>query len=110
EYSDDEKNTESLTTLQVHVGGGSQKMGTATGIHWHMNVANEIEYITTDDKRQVIPYVRMKDQNGNVSEYVAEGAPPEQPARGERRRMDCMYCHNRPSHPMAATAERAVDE
>ena len=24
--------------------------------------------------------------------------------------MDCMDCHNRPSHPMAASAERAVDE
>ena len=110
EYGDDEKNTESLTTLKVHVGGGSQKMGIATGIHWHMNVANEIEYITTDDKRQVIPYVRVKDQQGNVREYFAEGVTPEQLTNGERRRMDCMDCHNRPSHPMAATAERAVDE
>jgi hypothetical protein len=110
EYGDDEKNTESVTTLQVHVGGGSQRLGTATGIHWHMNVANEIDYITTDPKRQVIPYVRMKDRDGNVREYFAEGVTPETLAKGERRRMDCMDCHNRPSHPMAATAERAVDE
>ena len=55
EYGDDEKNTESVTTLQMHVGGGSERLGHATGIHWHMNVANEIEYIATDDKRQVIP-------------------------------------------------------
>ena len=52
----------------------------------------------------------MKDQQGNVREYFAEGVTPEQLAKGERRRMDCMDCHNRPSHPMAATAERAVDE
>jgi hypothetical protein len=110
EYGDDEKNTESVTTLQVHVGGGSEKMGTATGIHWHMNVANEVEYITTDERRQVIPYVRVKDRQGNVREYFAEGVTPDQLARGERRRMDCMDCHNRPSHPMAATAERAVDD
>jgi len=110
EFSNDEQSSESVTTLHVHVGGGSERTGTATGIHWHMNVANEIEYITTDDKRQVIPYVRLKDQLGNVREYVAEGVTPEELARGERRRMDCMDCHNRPSHPMAATAERAVDE
>jgi hypothetical protein len=110
EYADDEKNTETLTTLQVHVGGGSAKLGIATGIHWHMNVANRIDYITTDDKRQVIPYVRVEDRNGNVREYFAEGVTPEQLATGERRRMDCMDCHNRPSHPMAATAERAIDE
>ena len=109
EYADDEPNTESVTTLDVHVGGGSERLGVATGIHWHMNVANEVEYITTDDKRQVIPYVRLKDRNGNVREYFAEGVTPDQLAKGERRRMDCMDCHNRPSHPMAATPEKAVN-
>ena len=110
EYADDEKNTESVTTLQVHVGGGSERLGIAQGIHWHMNVANEVEYISTDDKRQVIPWVRVKDRNGNVREYTAADVTPEQLAKGERRRMDCMDCHNRPSHPMAATPERAVNE
>ena len=86
EYADDEKNTESVTTLRVHVGGGSERLGIATGIHWHMNLANEIEYIATDDKRQVIPYVRVKDRTGTVREYVAEGVTPEQLAKGERRR------------------------
>jgi hypothetical protein len=109
EYADDEKNSESVTTLQVHVGGGSERLGIATGIHWHMNVASEVEYITTDEKRQVIPYVRVKDRLGNVREYFAEGVTPAQLAGGERRRMDCMDCHNRPSHPIAATAERAID-
>ncbi len=109
EYAEDEANTESGTTLDVHVGGGSERLGIATGIHWHMNVANEIEYIATDDKRQVIPYVRLKDRFGNVREYTAEGVTPDQLAKGERRRMDCMDCHNRPSHPMAPTAEKAVN-
>jgi len=109
EYAEDEKNTESVTTLQVHVGGGSERLGIAQGIHWHMNVANEVEYIATDEKRQVIPWVRVKDRFGNVREYTAEGAKPEDLAKGERRRMDCMDCHNRPSHPMAATPERAVN-
>jgi hypothetical protein len=75
-----------------------------------MNVANEVDYIATDDKRQVIPWVRVKDRFGNVTEYIAEGGTPDQLARGERRQMDCMDCHNRPSHPMAATPERAVNE
>jgi NapC/NirT cytochrome c family protein len=110
EYAEDEKNTESVTTLQVHVGGGSERLGIAQGIHWHMNVANDVEYIATDDKRQVIPWVRVKDRFGNVREYTAEGAKPEDLAKGERRRMDCMDCHNRPSHPMAPTPERAVNE
>jgi hypothetical protein len=75
-----------------------------------MNVANEVEYIATDDKRNVIPWVRVKDRNGVVREFTAEGVTPDQLAKGERRRMDCMDCHNRPSHAIAATPERAVNE
>jgi NapC/NirT cytochrome c family, N-terminal region len=109
EYASDEKNTESVTTLEVHVGGGSERLGIAQGIHWHMNLANVVEYIATDDKRQVIPYVWLKDRSGTVREYVTEGVTPDQLAKGERRRMDCMDCHNRPSHAMAPTPEKAVD-
>jgi hypothetical protein len=110
EFSDDERNTESVTTLRVHVGGGSDRLGIATGIHWHMNVANEIEYVATDRANQTIPYVRLKDRSGRVREYVVEGFTADELATGERRRMDCMDCHNRPSHVIAPTAERAVNE
>jgi NapC/NirT cytochrome c family protein len=109
EYAEDEANTESVTTLQVHVGGGSERLGIATGIHWHMNVANDVEYIATDSKRQTIPWVRIKDRFGSVREYVVDGVTPDQLAKGERRRMDCMDCHNRPSHAIAMTAERALN-
>ena len=110
EYADDEKNTESVTTLRVHVGGGDGRRGLATGIHWHLNVANAIEFVATDQERQQIPYVRMTDRDGAVREYLAEGATPAVIATGARHRRDCTDCHNRPSHAIAATAERAVNE
>jgi hypothetical protein len=109
EYGDDEKNTESVTMLQMHVGGTGRALGAAPEIHWHADEANEVDYISTDETRQVIPYVRVKDRTGVVREYVADGVTPEQLASGQRRRMDCMDCHNRPSHQMAPTAERAVN-
>ncbi len=108
-YADDEANTESVQALRIHVGGGTAQMGIATGIHWHMSVANEIEYIATDEKRQTIGYVRMRDAQGNVKEFYAEGVTEAELQQGQRRRMDCMDCHNRPSHPFDATPERAVD-
>jgi hypothetical protein len=74
-----------------------------------MNVANEIEYVATDEKRETIPYVRLKDAKGNVHEYRVEGVTDEQLAKGERRQMDCLDCHNRPTHMFSATPERAVD-
>src|SRR6202022_707591 len=59
EYADDEKNTESVTTLELHVGGGSER-SVAKGIHWHMNLANAIEYVSTADQGQVAPAVRAR--------------------------------------------------
>ena len=109
DYGDDEKNTDTAIELAVHVGGGSDRLGIATGIHWHMNVANEVTYIATDDKRQVIPWVRVKDHAGNVREYSVDGVTADDLAKGEQRRMDCVDCHNRPSHAFAATAERAIN-
>ena len=109
EYGEDAANTESTTTLIVHVGGGSHRLGRADGIHWHMNLENEIEYVATDASRGEIPYVRLRDRNGAVTEYAVAGATAESVANGERRRMDCMDCHNRPAHTFVATPQRAVD-
>ncbi len=99
EYASDETNTEIATTLQMRV--GSPESG---GIHRH--VALDIEYVATGP--ETIPYVRVRDPNGD-REYVAEGVSAEQIAAGTRRRMDCLDCHNRPAHTFFFTPERAVD-
>src|SRR5262245_16131290 len=109
EYADDETSSETVTTLQLHVGGGSKAMGTGSGIHWHMNIDNRIEFIATGPPRQTIPWVKRTDRAGNVREYSVDGVTPEQLAAGERRVMDCMDCHNRPAHTFESSAERAID-
>ncbi|TAK17118.1 MAG: cytochrome C [Acidobacteria bacterium] len=109
EYGDDEKNTVNETVMEMRIGGGQSVNKPVTGIHWHTSASTEIEYITTDAKRQVIPWVRLKDRDGNVREYVAEGVTQADLAKGELRRMDCVDCHNRPGHPFASSAEKAVD-
>jgi hypothetical protein len=35
---------------------------------------------------------------------------PDKLGAGERRTMDCVDCHNRPTHPFAPSPERAVDD
>ena len=98
EYGNDEKNTESVTRLMVHVGGGSARLGFGTGIHWHMNGANQIEYVTTDEQRQVIPYVRLKDQQGNVREFRTAGVTDAAARRG-RAPDDGLHGLPQPSQP-----------
>ena len=74
-YAYDEKNTLRQTRMLINVGGGSPTTGGVAGIHWHMNIANKIEYVSTDDQRQVIPWVRIQGQAGNVTEYYDRTRP-----------------------------------
>ena len=99
-YGNDEKNTLHQTRMLLNVGGGSTAAGQVTGIHWHMNIANEVTYINTDEQRQVIPWVSIKDGKGNVTEYYDRNNPlPEDKiATASKRKMDCVDCHNRPAH------------
>jgi hypothetical protein len=96
-YADDEQSTESTSSFTVHLGA----------IHWHARPDVVVEYVATDASRQTIPYVRVTDAQGKISEYFAEGLTS-RPA-GELRRMDCIDCHNRPAHTFSASADRAVD-
>jgi nitrate/TMAO reductase-like tetraheme cytochrome c subunit len=110
-YANDEKNSPRQIRMLLKTGGGDPSTGSPAGIHWHMNIANEITYIATDEKRQVIPYIRAKDMQGRITEYIAKDSPPskEQIEKLPRRRMDCVDCHNRPTH-IYVPPDRAVDE
>lgn len=98
-FSEDEKNTRREIDLLIKTGGGGQH-GLNQGIHWHMNIANKVYYVAADERRQVIPWVKTEGANGEVVEYASTDKPlsPEQLKRAEVRKMDCMDCHNRPSH------------
>jgi hypothetical protein len=99
-YAYDEKNTHRQTRMLLNVGGGSPITGQVAGIHWHMNIANTIDYISTDRQRQAIPWVRIRDRNGNIVEYHDRNRrlTQQQIDSAEKRRMDCVDCHNRPAH------------
>jgi hypothetical protein len=109
EYADDEANTETKTTVRLHVGGPVSGTGSGTGIHWHMNRANLVEYVALDQKREKIPYVRVTTPDGTVREYFGEGVVPAEIEGKPRRTMNCLDCHTRPAHSFGTSPERAVD-
>ena len=96
-YLPDQSNSLYSVRLLLKVGGGDPTHGPVGGIHWHMNVANKIEYIATDEARQKIPWVRMTDPQGVVTEYRTKEFTNDV-SQMPMRRMDCMDCHNRPAH------------
>jgi nitrate/TMAO reductase-like tetraheme cytochrome c subunit len=108
-YSDDEAATEQVTTLVMKVGGGGFEAGGPHGVHWHASPYTRIEYVATDPKREVIPWIAVTDLRG-TREFTAEQITASEVAAGERRVMDCTDCHNRVGHAIAPSADRAVDE
>ena len=99
-FGHDENNSVRQVTSLLRTGGGSPTTGITAGIHWHMNIANEIFYGAADPKRQKIPWVRIKDRQGRVTNYFDQSVSlsPGDMKKLEVRKMDCMDCHNRPSH------------
>ena len=98
-YADDEASTEQKSVLLMRVGG---KQGSVSrGIHWHVDPGVRIRYLS-DAKRETIYEVEMTGPKGEAHRYKGEGTAP---AGTAWRTMDCVDCHNRPSHTFRMPAE-----
>ncbi|MBZ5495503.1 MAG: NapC/NirT family cytochrome c [Acidobacteriia bacterium] len=115
-FGDDEKNTPATTVLLMKIGGRTWER--SVGIHGrHLSdpaTANRVRYWATDRARQVIPRISYTEDDGTVVEFNAGDtkASPEELARPPRI-MDCVDCHNRPTHtflPAADAVDRAMSE
>ncbi|NUM54781.1 MAG: NapC/NirT family cytochrome c [Candidatus Hydrogenedentes bacterium] len=96
-FSEDEANTPNYTVLLMHIGGG----GSEHGIHsWHIDPRRETTYTALDPQRQEIASIRVKEPDGSITEFFKDGKEPapEDLAKAEVRTMDCIDCHNRPTH------------
>ena len=110
-FASDEKNTLRQVRMIIKTGGGDPATGAPEGIHWHMNIGNKIDYVASDEKRQVIPYIHVEDLQGRVTEYYAKDSTltKDQIAKASRHHMDCVDCHNRPTH-IYVPPDQSVDQ
>jgi hypothetical protein len=107
----DPANTYWPINMLVKVGGGNPATAQTRGIHWHMNPQIKVEYRARDRRRQDIPWVRLT--NGLTGETtlfqdVTNPLSPKDLRSGKPRIMDCIDCHNRPSHDLHSP-DYAVD-
>jgi hypothetical protein len=108
----DSLNTEWNIHLKMKIGPQHSALGLSEGIHWHINPNIKIEYIPKRDNRQVIPWVKYTNlKTGEEKIYIDEdnALDEEKMAEAEVRDMDCMDCHNRPSHHYY-TPQEFIDE
>jgi len=103
-FADDEANTLTKAVLLMKIGGGNGGIG-IHGTHLGPGVA--IRYAATDEQRQNIPWVEYNGP-GRKTLYTTADAKPDG-GGAPIRLMDCMDCHNRPSHSYDLP-DRGVDK
>jgi len=110
-FLSDEKNTPVNLRMLIDVGGRGRGKHKGSGIHYHMFVAQKVEYIARDAQRQEIAWVKVTREDGTTKEYQDSAHPISESERAslEVRRMDCLDCHNRPAHQFTAPTDAVND-
>ena len=103
-YDADAKSRETRTTLLMHTGFGEVRESSSKGIHWH--IAQEVTYAAVDPQKQKIPWVQARGADGKTVTYFdpTSGVTPQALDKVEKRRMDCIDCHNAAGHPFSNPA------
>jgi len=91
-YKDDEQNTELTSALLLKVGG--TRGNGSHGIHWHVDPDVSIRY-RSDETREEIYEVEYTHSGKEPVTFKDKKAPEDE---GVWRAMDCVDCHNRPTH------------
>ncbi|OGP08264.1 MAG: hypothetical protein A2048_07270 [Deltaproteobacteria bacterium GWA2_45_12] len=95
------------TNIALHIGGRNPRTEAFEGIHWHVSRDIQVSFLAADEKRTSIPRVRVKKEDGSINEYSnGEEVPADK--ENKWRVMECVDCHNRPTH-IYKSAEEAVD-
>ncbi len=110
-YLADENTTEWDIQLLMKTNATYSAHGLQEGIHWHINPDVKIEYKVSPDDRSNIPWVKYTNlKTGETHIYTDETNVVEPGLDSlELRVMDCIDCHNRPSHNFKTPANFVDD-
>jgi nitrate/TMAO reductase-like tetraheme cytochrome c subunit len=105
-FAEDETNTRTETVLMMLVGGNK-----LAGIHGaHLGPGVHIRFAAADAARQSIPSVDYRNTTtGEEETFIASDAKPDSVKSLPTHEMQCVDCHNRPTHTFELP-ERAMDK
>jgi nitrate/TMAO reductase-like tetraheme cytochrome c subunit len=97
----DSANTAWNISLLMKIGPDYSAYGLSEGIHWHISDDIKMEYVASTNDRESIPWIRytnkktgvvkvFQDQDNKLTDKAFDTL--------QVKIMDCMDCHNRPSH------------
>ncbi len=106
-FLSNEENQQVKLRMMMKIGSGTDGPMKGAGIHYHMLVANRVEFIARDPQRQDIAWVRVTDENGEIRAH-SHAADPLSAAEREAfevHTLDCLDCHSRPAHRFPSPVE-----
>jgi hypothetical protein len=105
-FAEDETNSRTETVLMMMVGGS--KMAGIHGAHFGPGV--HIRFAPADPARQSIPWVEYRNTTtGDAQTFLASDAKPDSVKSLPTYEMQCVDCHNRPTHTFELP-DRAMDK
>jgi nitrate/TMAO reductase-like tetraheme cytochrome c subunit len=105
-YAEDETNTRTQTVLMMRVGG--DKIGGVHGAHFGPGV--HIRFAVADPARQAIPWIEYRNtKTGEIKTFASADSPPDSAKALPKYDMQCVDCHNRPTHSFELP-DRAMDK
>ncbi len=105
----DEKNTHIQTVMVMKIGSGDISGREAHDIHWHISDNNQVEFVASEDHMDISEVTLIDKKNKDETVYRKKGAISGKSEGMHTNVMDCMDCHNRPTH-VFLSAEDAMDQ
>lgn len=105
----DEKNTHVQTVMVMKIGSGDYSGRKAQGIHWHISENHQVSFIASEDHEEIFEVTLINaDQQKTVFRRRGDAGALQTAGRHENI-MDCMDCHNRPTH-VFLLPDQALDQ
>ncbi|OQX17084.1 MAG: hypothetical protein BWK76_10810 [Desulfobulbaceae bacterium A2] len=108
-YSNANQSSPEKQDIALHIGGRNPRTDAFEGIHWHVSNEVKVEYQSLNSTRTKIGAVRVTKPGGVTELYEMEDGGGDKPQAGATngwRTMDCIDCHNRPTHVYDRLDER----
>lgn len=112
-YDSDQFNTPIYTVLVLKIGGKRIEDDKHVGIHWHVGKFFSIKYKALDKKKNKIGWVQLTSSKGTTTFTSDEYNKFKDRDKLESKEMDCVDCHNRPTHRFFSpelTVDRSISQ
>lgn len=98
DFTNEKQSEPNIQEIALHIGGRNPVTDEFEGIHWHVSQKIKVEYQALNKTRTKIGRVKVTTPGGVTEEYTVDEGVAEDGVELKWRTMDCIDCHNRPTH------------